>query len=174
MDHVAVGALLAAGFNSGVYQLMLVIHLVGAVVGFGGSALSSLMLRRAMQEGPEAAAAVRRAVDFASTWAADTAVYLAGAAGIAAVLLDDRWDFRQGWVTIAFVLYFAWVAIAHGALRPAGTKLAAALEAGPEQADEATRVGHVNRLRRRIEWWSAASNLTFVAAIVVMVTKPGL
>ena len=46
--------------------------------------------------------------------------------------------------------------------------LAEALEAGDERADEAVR------LRRRAEMWAMASNLVIVAAIAVMVTKPGL
>ena len=161
-------SLVAASFNSGWYQAVLVVHLVGAVVGFGGSALGTVMLRRAWADGPAAAGAVRRSFDFASNRLTDMAAYLAGIAGIVAVLIDDRWAFRQGWVTTAFILYFAWAGIGHGALRPTGAKLAEALEACPERSDDAAR------LRRRAELWSMASNLVIVAAIAVMVTKPGL
>lgn len=161
-------SLVGASFNSGWYQAVLVVHLVGAVVGFGGSALGTVMLRRAWTDGPDAASVVRRSFDFASNRLTDMAAYLAGIAGVVAVLIDDRWTFRQGWVTAAFVLYFAWAAIAHGALRPTSTKLAEALEARDERADDALR------LRRRAEMWAMASNLVIVAAIAVMVTKPGL
>ena len=61
------GSLVAASFNSGWYQAVLVVHLAAAVIGFGGSALGSVMLRRAWTaEGLDAAAAVRRAYEFAS------------------------------------------------------------------------------------------------------------
>ena len=162
------GSLVGASFNSGWYQAVLVVHLVGAVVGFGGSALGTVMLRRAWTDGPDAAGVVRRSFDFASNRLTDMAAYLAGIAGLVAVLIDDRWDLRQGWVTTAFILYFAWAGIAHGALRPTSAKLAEALEAGDERADDALR------LRRRAEIWAMASNLVIVAAIAVMVTKPGL
>ena len=158
-------SLVAASINSGWYQAVLVVHLIGAVVGFGGSALGTVMLRRAWAEGPDAAATVRRAFEFASNRITDVAAYLAGIAGVMAVIIGP-WDFRQDWVTIAFVLYFAWAAIAHGALRPTGAKLAEAMDAGPERAADA------ERLRRRAELWAMASNLVIVAAIVVMVTKP--
>jgi uncharacterized membrane protein len=161
-------SLVAASFNSGWYQTVLVVHLVAAVVGFGGSALGTVMLRRAWAEGPEAAGAVRRSLEFCSSRLTETAAYLAGIAGVIAVLVDDRWTFRQGWVTAAFVLYFVWLGIAHGALRPTGAKLAEAMDAGEERADNAAR------LRRRAELWSMANNLVIVAAIAVMVTKPGL
>lgn len=161
-------SLVAASFNSGWYQAVLVVHLVGAVVGFGGSALGTLMLRRAWAEGPEAAGAVRRSFEFGSSRLTEIAAYLAGIAGVVAVLVDDRWTFRQGWVTTAFILYFAWLGIAHGALRPTSAKLADAMDAGPERSDDA------ERLRGRAELWSMASNLVIVAAIAVMVTKPGL
>ncbi len=161
-------SLVGVSFNSGWYQAMLVVHLVGAVVGFGGSALGTVMLRRAWTDGPDAASVVRRSFDFASNRLTDMAAYLAGIAGLVAVLIDDRWDLRQGWVTTAFILYFAWAGIAHGALRPTSAKLAEALEAGDERADDALR------LRRRAEMWAMASNLVIVAAIAVMVTKPGL
>ena len=160
-------SLLAVSTSSGWYQTVLVLHLVGAVVGFGGSALGTVMLRRAWAEGPDAAAAVRRAYEFASNRLADLAAYLAGIAGFVAVLIGP-WNFRQGWVTIGFVLYFAWAGIAHGALRPTSAKLAEAMDAGPERSDDA------ERLRKRAELWSMASNLVIVAAIAVMVTKPGL
>lgn len=162
------GSLVGASFNSGWYQAVLVVHLVGAVVGFGGSALGTVMLRRAWSEGTDAAGAVRRSFEFASNRLTDMAAYLAGIAGVVAVLVDDRWNFRQGWVTTAFILYFAWAGIAHGALRPTSAKLAEALEAGDDRADDA------QRLRRRAEMWAMASNLVIVAAIAVMVTKPGL
>ncbi|WP_419911848.1 DUF2269 family protein [Candidatus Poriferisodalis sp.] len=162
------GSLVGASFNSGWYQAVLVVHLVGAVVGFGGSALGTVMLRRAWTDGPDAAGVVRRSFDFASNRLTDMAAYLAGIAGLVAVLIDDRWDLRQDWVTTAFILYFAWAGIAHGALRPTSAKLAEALEAGDKRADDAVR------LRRRAEMWAMASNLVIVAAIAVMVTKPGL
>lgn len=161
-------SLVAASFNSGWYQAVLVVHLASAVVGFGGSALGTVMLRRAWTDGADAAAAVRRAFEFASNRLTDMAAYLAGVAGVVAVVIDDRWTFRQGWVTTAFILYFVWLGIAHGALRPASAKLAEAMDAGPERSDDA------ERLRRRTELWSMANNLVIVAAIAVMVTKPGL
>ena len=161
------GSLLAVSTSSGWYQTVLVVHLVGAVVGFGGSALGTVMLRRAWADGPDATAAVRRAYEFASNRLTDVAAYLAGIAGFVAVLIGP-WTFRQGWVTIGFVLYFAWAGINHGALRPTGAKLAEALDAGPERSVDA------ERLRKRAELWSMASNLAIVAAIAVMVTKPSL
>lgn len=161
-------SLMAASFNSGWYQAVLVVHLASAVVGFGGSALGTVMLRRAWADGLDAAAAVRRSFEFASNRLTDMAAYLTGIAGIVAVLIDDRWTFRQGWVTAAFILYFVWLGLAHGALRPTSAKLAEALDAGTERVDDA------RRLRRRAELWAMASNLVIVAAIAVMVTKPGL
>ena len=160
--------LVAASFNSGWYQTVLIVHFVSAVVGFGGSALGTVMLRRAWADGPDAAAAVRRSFEFASNRLTDIAAYLAGVAGVVAVLIDDRWTFRQGWVTTAFILYFVWLGIAHGALRPTSAKLAEAMDAGSE------RSGDAERLRKRAELWSMANNLVIVAAIAVMVTKPGL
>ena len=164
------GSLLGLGVDSGWYQAVLVVHLAGAVVGFGGSAVGTVMLRRAWAEGPGAAAAVRHSFEFASSRLIDVAAYLAGIAGVVAVLVGP-WNFRQDWVTLAFVLYFAWLAIVHGALRPTGAKLAVALEAAaqPGSPEEA---GDAERLRRRAELWSAVSNLVIVAAIVVMVVKP--
>ena len=161
-------SLMAASFNSGWYQAVLVVHLVGVVVGFGGSALGTVMLRRAWADGPEAASAVRRSFEFGSNRLTEMAAYLAGVAGVVAVLIDDRWTFRQGWVTAAFVLYFVWAGITHGALRPTSAKLAEAMDAVSERSADAVR------LRKRAELWSTASNLVIVAAIAVMVTKPGL
>ncbi len=181
MDDNAVSSLLAAGFNSGPYQVLLVIHLLTAGFGFGGAAMTAFATRRtindALEDSPEsdepvrpAAAAVvaQRSNHYVLTRFADVSVYVAGLAGLAAVLLDDRWNFRQGWVTIGFVLYFAWVALAHGAVRPTAQKLLAALDAGGSERPA------VGRLLRRWRLLDAISSLVVVAAIAVMVTKPGL
>ena len=180
MDHNAVSSLLAAGFNSGPYQVLLVIHLLTAGFGFGGAAMTAFAARRAINDAledspesneparPAAAAVAQRSNHYVLTRFADVSVYVAGLAGLAAVLLDDRWNFRQGWVTIGLVLYFAWVALAHGTVRPTTQKLLAALNAGGSERPA------VGRLLRRWRAFDAISSLVIVAAIAVMVTKPGL
>ena len=180
MDHNAVSSLLAAGFNSGPYQVLLVIHLLTAGFGFGGAAMTAFATRRtindALEDSPEsnepvhpaAAAVAQRSNRYVLTRFADVSVYVAGLAGFAAVLLDDRWDFRQGWVTIGLVLYFAWLTLAHGAVRPTTQKLLAALDAGNSEP------AVISGLLRRWRTLDAMASLVVVAAIAVMVTKPGL
>ena len=157
--------MLAANFNSGPYRVVLILHILSAVVGFGGLFLDGLRARRALALGGPEGAAVLREQQFISNRVAEMGVYGTVVFGVVAIMLDDRWEFSQGWVSMAFVLYVAAVGLQHAIIRPTTAALGDALGAG------ATEAGAVEQKLMR---FSAVSNLLVTLAIIVMVWKPGL
>ena len=166
---------------SGLFQVALILHILCAVVGFGG--LIGLRWREHM--GAELAGGGSGAVGPSTSrkpggpplWLLEVAVYGVPIFGAAAVGFDDRFDFSQIWITLAFLFYVAWVGIWHVSLRPRRPEQASTAQASPEQtstgaAEQAeTRPAGVSPRLKGLAY--AVSDLLLVAAIYVMVVKPG-
>ena len=145
--------------DSGVYQLLLVLHLVTVIGGFGSILLDGLYGARAAtadgatvsgtsqgpsgplsgKQGPSGPLSGTQGPSL-SEWL----IYAVPVTGLLVVLVsEDRWQFSQAWISLSFLLYIAAVGIMHG-----GRKLQPSLR-------------------------SAILNLLVVAVVVLMVTKPG-
>lgn len=153
--------------DSGVYQLLLVLHLVTVIGGFGSILLDGLYGARAGsgaaamrdtsqdpsgplsgaagpsgpsgQQGPSGPLSGQQGPSL-SEWL----IYAVPVTGLVLVLVsEDRWQFSQAWISLSFLLYIAAVGVLHG-----GRKLQPSVR-------------------------SAVLNLLVVAVVVLMVTKPG-
>jgi uncharacterized membrane protein len=161
---------LVATTNSGAYKVVLLLHIVTVIGGFGTLFFSSMYAQAAVRRrGPEGAAVVDAASDVMTRWA-DKFVYLVPIFGIVLILLsDDAWDFGQTWISAALILYIVILGIWHGMYQPNLRSLnALLLEADPG--------AHGTQLQRR-EARSATLGLTIdvllVVAVVLMIWKPG-
>lgn len=128
---------------SALAQTFLVAHIVCAVVGFGGSLLS------AQSDAPASA----RQPSVGPQWLVDLATFGVGVFGLLTAWAGN-WSLRADWLSIAFVLYIAWLAVHHGLIRPQAAK----------------RLTAEVRRRLLLGRWLAA--VLLVAAVVVMVVKP--
>ncbi len=88
----------------------------------------------------------------------ELAVYGVPIFGAGAIGFDDRFDFSQIWVTLGFLFYVLWVGIWHVALRPRSSTANSTMGA-PSRRVKGLAYG--------------VSDLLLVAAIFVMVVKPG-
>jgi len=141
--------------DGGVYQLLLVLHLITVIGGFGGVVLDGLYGKPEAAgggQGPNGPLSGRQGPcgplsgrqgpgpPGVSEWL----IYAVPVTGLLVVLVsEDRWQFSQAWVSLSFLLYLAAVGVMH-----VGRRLP-----GP--------VG------------GAVLNLLVVAVVVLMVTKPG-
>ena len=151
--------------DGGVYQLLLVLHLITVIGGFGGVVLDGLYGKPEAagggqgpsgplrgRQGPNGPLSGRQGPSGplsgrqgpgppgVSEWL----IYAVPVTGLLVVLVsEDRWQFSQAWVSLSFLLYLAAVGVMH-----VGRRLP-----GP--------VG------------GAVLNLLVVAVVVLMVTKPG-
>ena len=102
--------------DTGVYQLLLVLHLVTVIAGFGSVALDGAYGRRSAgslsREGGNGPSL--------SEWL----IYAVPITGLLLVLVsEDRWQFSQAWISLSFLLYIAAVGVMHAGRRrnPAAT-----------------------------------------------------
>lgn len=159
------------GPDGDAYKVVLVLHLVTAIVGFGGVAVTGYFgAQAAARRGREGAAigeAVEKGYSF-SEWF----IYAVPVLGIVLVLLsEDVFTFSQLWVTLSFVLYIVAIGLYHGLHRPTVRRINAILKetAGGSQASAA----QLDRLGKRAGAVGGALNLLTVAVVVLMVFKPG-
>jgi hypothetical protein len=185
------------GVGGGAYDTVLVLHIMCAIVGFGGVFLNGIYgaeaKRRRGQEGLAVFEATERVGRVAEMFILAVPVF-----GIALILMShSRWTFAQAWVIASLTIYAAALvvsfglhlpnlrrmgrlmhelvalaeappAIAGGAV-PADDPQAAAAAAGgpPPQAVALERCGRFAGI------YGGSLNLAVVAMLILMVWKPG-
>jgi hypothetical protein len=144
------------------YDALVALHVVSAVVGFGAVALSGVYGATARHAGRrDAQEEIARY--FRSPGRAEwlvLAVPFLGAAALGA--RPEGADFGAVWVVSGAVLWLAAAALLLGVVRPAERRIRAA----------AGRAGPTAAAGRRLMWAAAASDVLFVAALVLMVGQP--
>lgn len=148
-----------AEVGSGLYDTVLVLHILAVVVGFGAIALSGLAAGRA-GGGSEEAAVVRSHWTVARGWAmwAVYAVFLLGA--LLVVLSDEAWSFGDPWLSASMGLYILGIGAFHALLAPARKALAS-------PSGDAVAAG------RRLALGTAVLDVVLVVNLALMVYKPG-
>jgi uncharacterized membrane protein len=153
--------------NSGIYQVVLALHILAVVVGFGGVAVSDVYLREGRKRGGAEWAAVSEVNDFVNRKVAMIAIYVVPVLGFALIGMSDKqWKFSQAWVSITLLLYIVIVGIAHAVMFPSHRKINALLRSPSPPAAE------IAALEKRITAASGVNSLLFVAVLFLMVVKP--
>ena len=143
------------------YKILLVLHLLSVVIGFGPWFLNGLLPARAMGRDATEGKAISGAnlqVSKASQFAIYGALIFGGAALGAAH--KHTVDFGDTFIWLSLILWVAVVGVLHGLVLPAQRELA------DGSGDRAT-------LTQRQSLGVAAINLLVVVAVVLMVFEPG-
>ena len=171
-----------ATFNSGIYQLFLYLHILSAIIGFGGVMLNGVYAVQARQRPGREGLAIFQANEFVTLRVAEFAIYGVFVFGLITAILGDPYiKFSQAWLSIAMALYIVGIAISHAVMIP-GTKkmgqLLTTLADGPPPGAAAggppPEVAEVEALGRRLGMFGGILNLLVVVVLFLMVVKPGL
>ena len=156
------------GVDGDLYNVLLLLHIVTVVVGFGSVALNGVYGALAKRSpGPEGAAIGEANTHVSLKWA-EWFIYAVPVFGILLVLAsEDVWGFDQLWITLSFVLYIVGLGVSHGVMRPAAKRMnALARQQRPDTAAmEATE--------KRLAAGGTFLNLLIVVLIALMIWKPG-
>jgi hypothetical protein len=163
------------------YRVVLLLHILTAIVGFGAVFLNALYGRAIeRRKGAEGLAIAEANYDVSQV--ATYFIYAVPVFGILLVMMsDDFFEFSEAWLSMSFVAYFVGLGLSHGVLRPnvrkmqslmrelaAGAGAAATGAAGPPpQAEELERRG------RTVGITGAALNLLVIVLLYLMIWKPG-
>jgi uncharacterized membrane protein len=146
------------GPQSGVYRVLLLLHIVSIVAAFAPAFAHPFLVRQgdALAAGPRQQLLGFLAQNSKRIYA--PALIAAGIFGLLLVASSDKaWDFGQGWISMAFLLWIIMNGVLHGVLIPAERKLA--------QGDEA--------MRSRADAMGALLSVLFVLMLILMIWKPG-
>lgn len=150
------------------YKIVLVLHVLAAIVGFGSVMLNGVYGSEARKRlGPEGGAIAD--ANYRVSWNfAMWFIYAIPVLGLALVGMSDKaWKFSQTWVWLALVLWFAIVGVAHGVHRPNVRRLDELIKnPNPDVAE-------LERRERLAATMGAVMSVLVVVVLVLMVFKPG-
>ena len=106
------------GINSGIYKLVLVLHILTAIVGFGAVLLNGIYGQQARSRKGNEGLAISQA-NFLVSRIGMFFIYAVFIFGVLLVVLSDKaWSFSDSWIVAAIVLYVLGIGLAHGAAFP--------------------------------------------------------
>ena len=157
------------GVDTNLYNLVLVLHILAVIIGFGGLFISSFYgAEGARRQGREGLVITETA--FKVTRLAPTmAIYSVPILGILLILLsDDQWKFSQAWVSLSFLLYIVLLVLAITVQVPT-TRKVIALRSG----SEGVRTTEMEAAARTAAMVGGIINVLWVVVLILMVFKPG-
>jgi hypothetical protein len=163
--------LLAADKAHPLYDTLVTLHVLSAVIGFGAVAISGVYGASASHQG-RGDAGEETSRYFRSSGRAEWLVLLVPFLGAAA--LGSRpggGGFSATWVVAAELVWLTAAGLLLGVIRPAERRIRAALRPVPDPPEGAVPAG-VEAAGRRLMWAATACDVLFVAAFLLMVYQP--
>jgi uncharacterized membrane protein len=117
------------GTEDDVYKVVLTLHILCAVIGFGAVYLNALYGQEIRKRrGPEGLAIYE--ANFRVSNVGQYFIYAVFVFGIALVgMSDDAFEYGQTWVWLSIVLYLVGIGLSHGVLKPAVKRMGDAMTA---------------------------------------------
>jgi hypothetical protein len=157
------------------YDVLLVLHVAAAVLGFGAIAVAGLRAHAGRKSAdPAGDASLRRFFAPGRDWPA-RAIFLVPLLGIALLLGGDRSQVSAAWPWIGLGLWTGAVGLASGGCWPAEHRAQEALGRLEVAADGEARSRLSGTFRAscaRMERSAGSISLCFLAAVAVMVVQP--
>jgi hypothetical protein len=157
------------GTNSGIYKLLLVLHLLAVVVGIGTVFLNGLYAAQAKRRGGVAGQAVSEA-NYDVSSVAEKFIYAIPVFGILLVLLsDDQIEFTELWIWLSTLLYVAALGVSHAVLIPSHRRMN---QLAPTITGTGPELAEAEALEKKMGAAGALLNVIVVVIIALMVWKP--
>ena len=157
------------GIDGDLYQFVKVLHILAAIIGFGGMFIAGFYGAEARNRpGPEGLAITETTLKVTGL-VPTMAVYSVPILGILLILLsDDTWKFSEAWISLSLLLYIVLVALAVTVQVPAIRRMVA-MRSGSEGAQSL----EMQALGKKAATVSAIVNVLWVVILFLMVFKPG-
>ena len=169
------------GSDETIYGIVLLLHILSAIVGFGGVQLNGLYAAQAQQRPGAGGVAINQAV-YAVSKVAEIFIYLTFVFGVLLVLLseNDLIGFEDTWVWLSMLLYLVGIGLSHAILFPSVKKANALAEElatseGPPPGAQGPppQVAQLEALGKKIGSTDVVLKLLLVAILFLMIWKPG-
>lgn len=143
------------------YQLVYLLHIAAVIVAFASAFVHPRLGGLAKRLPGDAASALNQTMVDGSVKIHFPALALAGVLGVAMIPMSDSvYEFSDPWISVAFAIWFAMLAVLFLVQIPAERSLAR------EPGDEATH--------KKVAMFGGILHLLLVVMLIVMVWKPGV
>jgi uncharacterized membrane protein len=157
------------GVDGDLYNVVLVLHILAAIIGFGGMFIAGFYGNESRNLPGREGLAVAETTLKVTSLAPTMAVYSVPILGILLILMsEDTWKFSQLWISLSFLLYIALIVLAVTVQVPTIRKMVA-MRAGAEGGQSL----EMQALGKKSAMVGGIVNLLWVATLVLMVFKPG-
>ena len=169
------------GSDDTVYGIVLLLHILSAIVGFGGVQLNGLYAQQAQQRPGREGVAINQSV-WAVSKVAEIFIYLVFVFGVLLVLMseNDLISFGDLWISLSILLYLIGIGLSHAILFPSVRKANALAEElsrteGPPPGAQGPppQVVQLEALGKKIGMTDMVLKLILVAVLFLMIFKPG-
>ncbi len=168
--------------DSGVYQLVLFLHILTAIVGFGSTFVWPMLSAKARKSGdPGLMLKVSEMIDEAGHVLSSPIIWASGALGLLLVVFGATadpayWEFSETWISIAMTLYLVALGVSLGLHGP-NLKRMLALQremaaAGPPQGGPPPQLAELQARGKKAGMFGGILHLLFVLILLDMVFKP--
>ena len=168
--------------DSGLYQLVIFLHIVTAIVGFGSTFVWPMLAAKARKtEDPAFMLRVSELIDEAGHVLTSPFIWASGAFGLLLVILAAGMDgdyigFSDPWISIAMTLYLVALGVSLGLHYP-NLKRMLALQremaaAGPPQGGPPPQLAELQARGKKAGMFGGILHLLFVLILLDMVFKP--
>jgi len=174
-----------AVYDSGLYKICLILHILCAIVGFGAVFLNGLygaQMKARMQAGRPAEALAIFEANEAVSRIGEYFIYAVFLFGFAILGLSDPvFKFSQTWVWLSVVLYIVAIGISHGVLMPTvkrmGVLMKELVDGGPPPAGAVgppPQAAEMAALGKKLGVVGPVLDIFMITVLFLMVWKPGL
>jgi hypothetical protein len=159
------------------YKIVLVLHLLAAMVGFGGIFLNvAYGLQARARQGREGTAIAEALYNVSRKWT-EYFIYAVPILGIALVMMSkDTIKFSDLWVSASLAVYIVALGVLHALQFPNIKKMnllmAELADSGARASGSTDLVAELERRGKRSAFVGGLFNLLVVAAVCLMVFKP--
>jgi hypothetical protein len=169
------------GYNSFLYNVFYLLHIVAIIIGFGSSFVWPVLAAKARGlQDPPAGYAINKVGFEAGKVLTTPFIWAAGASGIILVVLSDElFTFGQLWISLAFLLFFAAALFALFVHVP-NVKVMVDLQerlatgkATPTQGGPPAEVLELQERGKRAGMYGGILHLLFLLLMIDMIWKPG-
>jgi uncharacterized membrane protein len=166
------------GTDDDLYKVVLTLHILCAVIGFGAVYLNALYGQEiGKRRGPEGLAIYE--ANFRVSNVGQYFIYAVFIFGIALVgMSDDAFEYDQTWVWLSIVLYLVGLGLSHGVLKPAvkrmGVLMREMIAAGPPTGGPPPQAAEMAGLGKRVGMTGATLDVLLIVITALMVFQPGV
>lgn len=160
------------GTESALYQIILLLHIFAAIIGFGGVIAHGAYNARAFRStASEATVALRSTLGVTNL--AHYGIYATFVFGIVLIAVSDgQIGFGEPWISASFLVWFILVGLAHGLVRPAVKGLLTTAETMPADEQLSTN-SQATSQAKKLALGEGLTQVFLAVALFLMIWQPG-